>query len=147
MSEVTLICRACQAVLTKSLVPVETADAVSDGFCAPDGRAQWSVANKGFVLHLTDAVRQVINREQGWALNTDDVWVNPDDLAEDVTLVDGYSTQCCGPDGFEGPNRQCACGALVGTEQSECFQEGIFRPDEEATYWLKTDSLDKVGWA
>ncbi len=95
----------------------------------------WSVMKHGFVVFVNDEVRLAINLQNKWDMEESDVWMNPEDLAEHVKLTDDYSTNCCGPDGMEGPNRRCKCGELIGSEESECFQLGIFRPDEAKTYW------------
>ena len=66
-------------------------------------------------------------------------WLTPRDLLDHV----GYSPiptrhqGCCGLDGMDGPNRVCACGAEVGTEQSDCWTGQLFVPDPDTCVWIK----------
>ena len=51
----------------------------------------------------------------------------------------GPLTGCCGPDGCDGPNRQCPCGALIGTETRDCWTPYMFLPEVGQTKWVIND--------
>ncbi|RYE91720.1 MAG: hypothetical protein EOO75_08270 [Myxococcales bacterium] len=56
------------------------------------------------------------------ACNGADAWsVNPDDAVEEhLDWIHLADQGCCGSHGLEGPNRRCVCGAVLGTEWSDC---------------------------
>lgn len=51
----------------------------------------------------------------------------------------GVINGCCGPDGCDGPNRQCQCGAMIGTETRDCWTAFMFLPDVRQTKWVRHD--------
>lgn len=48
------------------------------------------------------------------------VLLHPEDMPGLVLLNTG-EVGCCGAPGDKGPHRGCRCGALIGTEMSECY--------------------------
>lgn len=62
--------------------------------------------------------------------------VNPDDLLPGALFSAGIDKGCCGSDGMDGPNRRCACGAVVGTETSDCWTYAEVRFDPGATIFV-----------
>ena len=60
---------------------------------------------------------------------------NPVDvLAGQLRSIPERDHGCCGSDGGDGPNRRCLCGAVLGTEWSDCWTglEVRFLPDAVA---------------
>ena len=52
----------------------------------------------------------------------DTIVVHPDDVPDLQPLPRWEnSTGCCGPNGTEGPNWVCLCGARIGTLAADCF--------------------------
>ncbi len=50
--------------------------------------------------------------------------LNPDDrIPGALAPVPGRDGGCCGLDGTDGPNQQCACGAIVGTAWTDCWTQ------------------------
>jgi hypothetical protein len=83
-----------------------------------------------------------MNGRARWPLETaPQVWMRLDDLLETVAVTRDAlrATGCCGLDGCDGPNRVCACGAYVGTEQSDCWTPRVFVPDPAATRWAEAE--------
>ncbi len=64
-------------------------------------------------------------------------WLHPADVqgvepVSDPARLNG----CCGLDGLDGPNMQCAnCNAEVGTRKSDCWTADVFIPLGDATAW------------
>lgn len=60
--------------------------------------------------------------------------VNPDDVVPSSLRPAGVDNGCCGSDGMDGPNRACACGAMVAIEWSDCWTQAEVRfvPDTVA---------------
>ena len=56
---------------------------------------------------------------------------NPADVLQDAVTPSGFRNGCCGPDGMDGPNVSCVCGAVLGTEWGDCWTraEMRFLPD------------------
>ena len=46
--------------------------------------------------------------------------LHPEDMPG-LTLLPTGEAGCCGAPGDKGPNRGCACGAVIGTEMSDCY--------------------------
>jgi len=54
------------------------------------------------------------------------VSTNPADLLSGSLCYTGYDVGCCGSDGGDGPNRACSgCGAVLGTERSDCWTAAV----------------------
>ncbi|GHB86380.1 hypothetical protein GCM10010347_66640 [Streptomyces cirratus] len=53
--------------------------------------------------------------------------LNPDDASGVARHPDrGRLNGCCGLDGLDGPNLVCdACGAEIGTQQSDCWSQQL----------------------
>jgi hypothetical protein len=58
--------------------------------------------------------------------------VNPLDIRSDALVSVGIDNGCCGSDGMDGPNRGCVCGAVLGTEWSDCWTQAEVRFNPEA---------------
>ena len=55
-----------------------------------------------------------------------DFSTNPADMLTGALCSTGYDVGCCGSDGGDGPNRACSgCGAIVGTERSDCWTPAV----------------------
>jgi hypothetical protein len=59
------------------------------------------------------------------------VSANPQDIVRENVRSAGIDNGCCGSDGMDGPNRACLCGAILGTEWSDCWTQAEvrFNPD------------------
>jgi hypothetical protein len=68
--------------------------------------------------------------------------MNPEDLLETVHLTQKqqFLNGCCGPDGGDGPNQICECGAEIGTIMSDCWTPHAFIPAPKATSWVEEKS-------
>lgn len=56
-----------------------------------------------------------------------EVAVHPDDVLPGVLTSAGSDNGCCGSDGLDGPNRACACGTVIATEQNDCWTRAEIR--------------------
>jgi hypothetical protein len=52
---------------------------------------------------------------------------NPEDVIRSSVKHIGMQAGCCGLDGMDGPNVSCVCGAVVGTEWSDCWTQAELR--------------------
>ncbi len=71
---------------------------------------------------------------------------NPVDLVRAHVESTGHNdVGCCGSDGMDGPNRRCECGAVLGTEWSDCWTQSEFRfwPDAVIVRDAVTGRRDK----
>ena len=68
---------------------------------------------------------------------TPQYWIHPTDVSGSVLDTDDISRLggCCGVSGTGEPNQICACGAEVGTLQSDCFTPWVFVANLAATGW------------
>ncbi|MFG2911102.1 hypothetical protein ACGF13_39400 [Kitasatospora sp. NPDC048286] len=65
----------------------------------------------------------------------DTIVVHPDDAPALRPLPNGEnSSGCCGPNGTEGLNRACPCGARVATLAADCFGPYELHLDPVRTY-------------
>lgn len=53
--------------------------------------------------------------------------VHPEDVLPGALISTGTDNGCCGSDGSDGPNRSCPCGAVLGTEWSDCWTRAEVR--------------------
>jgi hypothetical protein len=114
----TLVCRACRAELSKSLTQIEVdADPVTfvEGRDMLPAGCMWR-ARAGFVEFNISAT---------------DILCCLRDLPSAVL---GGSTGCCGPDGLDGPNLRCVCGAAFATAYGDCWQPHIVCVDPRRVY-------------
>jgi hypothetical protein len=58
--------------------------------------------------------------------------VNPADIRTGALKSVGIDVGCCGSDGCDGSNRACVCGAVVGTEWSDCWTQSEVQFDADA---------------
>jgi hypothetical protein len=67
----------------------------------------------------------MVSHEEGFVISAgtrDTVVVHPEDAPGLQPLPDWKnSSGCCGPAGYEGLNRACACGAPVATLAADCY--------------------------
>ena len=97
-------CRRCQAELTRPLVLLTDVADLSDKAGTPRVPAgrYWPVGpGLDFAGQFAVSLADVI----------------PVFYVPDRRRLSG----CCGPSGDAGPNRLCACGREIGTEQSDCI--------------------------
>jgi len=57
---------------------------------------------------------------------------NPLDIHPGALASVGVDSGCCGSDGMDGLNRACVCGAVLGTEWSDCWTPAEIRFDPDA---------------
>lgn len=76
--------------------------------------------DEGFVISAGTRNTVVIHPDDAPALQPLPRWEN--------------STGCCGPNGTEGPNRACICGARVATLAADCFGPYELHLDPVRTY-------------
>lgn len=76
--------------------------------------------------------------EEGFVVSAgpcDTVIVHPDDAPDLQPLLRWEnSTGCCGPNGTEGLNRACPCGARIATLAADCFGPYELHLDPVRTY-------------
>ena len=71
------------------------------------------------------------------------VVVHPDDVPDLLPLPQWEnSTGCCGPNGTEGPNRACPCGARIATLAADCFGPYEVHLDPVRTYAFDGEGQD-----
>ncbi|WP_162150307.1 hypothetical protein [Asticcacaulis sp. AC460] len=58
--------------------------------------------------------------------------MHPDDVIRDQIQSCGFDNGCCGSDGLDGENRACNCGAVLGTEWSDCWTQAEVRLSGDA---------------
>ena len=70
-------------------------------------------------------------RVQSTSVQHGAIVVNPASVLRRLLKSAGADHGCCGSDGLHGPNRACICGAVLGTERSDCWTpaEIRFLPD------------------
>ncbi|MFE6335858.1 hypothetical protein ACFVOK_22035 [Streptomyces sp. NPDC057798] len=67
--------------------------------------------------------------------------IHPDDAPALRPLPNWENgTGCCGPNGTEGPNRACVCGARVATLAADCFGPYELHLDPVRTYAFSLES-------
>lgn len=137
-SRTALYCRECEAQLTNWLRPIRSAKEMRD-LCNLPCNAGEAPVPKGFALMLEGEVLEAYlkSRRNPPANKHPESWMNLDDVLATVTKVCDLTrlSGCCGLDGVDGPNRACACGAEVGTEQSDFWTWQLFVAHRENTIW------------
>ncbi|KIG19043.1 hypothetical protein DB30_05947 [Enhygromyxa salina] len=105
----TLVCRACRADLSVALTEIEIdadpVQVVKGRDMLPRG-CMWR-ARAGFAE---------------FEIAANEILCCSGDLP---TAVLGGSTGCCGPDGLDGPNLRCVCGAAFATAFGDCWQPHV----------------------
>jgi hypothetical protein len=121
MAALSVTCAACGLVLLK---PVKHAPA-SDRNVAASAEEATVPPGSIIILDAPDVGR--LERRGFWPV---DVVINAagsvvgnveDMIPEAMPAISGKMEGCCGPSGLE-PNRACLCGAVVGTEISDCWR-------------------------
>jgi len=121
-----LICQSCGRPLTGVCTWGEASDR---NLSAPDGQ---SPVPPGVMVRLTEEDAVTVHGP-GHFLGSHlyspalSISVNPVDVIQGATVSAGRDNGCCGSDGMDGPNRACRCGAIVGTEWSDCWTLAEFR--------------------
>ena len=80
-----------------------------------------SVENAVEVRHADGAVERKVYSPAGA------IAANPENVVVANLHSVGKDNGCCGSDGMDGPNRACACGAVVATEWSDCWTQAEVR--------------------
>lgn len=84
--------------------------------------------------------------EEGFVASTgvrNTVVIHPDDAPALQPLPDWEnSTGCCGPNGTEGLNRACPCGARVATLAADCFGPYELHLDPVRTYAFTPENAE-----
>lgn len=124
---VRLLCAQCGSALTRNCLWGD-----NDAYVAEGVGRQPTVPTGVFVrLEAEDAVpvRDGSGKEVGWHEYSPAgaIVANPADIAEGALHSTGVDNGCCGSDGCDGPNRACRCGAVVGTEWSDCWTQAEVR--------------------
>jgi hypothetical protein len=65
---------------------------------------------------------------------------NPADVLIEQMASCGVDNGCCGSDGCDGDNRACLCGAVLGTQWSDCWTQAEMRFRADA---VKVEDADK----
>ncbi|MFU8828176.1 MAG: hypothetical protein ACNA8P_01970 [Phycisphaerales bacterium] len=106
---VTILCAACSRQLCVALRWINDDDEV----CHEDGREMLPPSTIGRASY------EPIADLEWHAMNDTDLLVQRSSLRN--VLETGTRSGCCGPDGGDGPNLSCNCGAIIGTEVSDCW--------------------------
>ena len=130
-----LYCRACGAALTRDC------RWGSAGEREATGAARSTVVPAGVVVQLREEDAVPVTAAGGELLRRHvysppgAVSANPADVLRGQLRSCGTDNGCCGSDGMDGPNRACACGAVVATEWSDCWTQAEVRflPDAVRT--------------
>jgi hypothetical protein len=121
-----LYCAKCGRQLTRDCRPGTVSDYNLE--CAPD---EPTVAT-GIIVDLPlDKPEHAAERVQSSRVQHGAIVVNPASVLRSLLKSVGVDHGCCGSDGCDGPNRACICGAVLGTERSDCWTpaEIRFLPD------------------
>lgn len=129
-----LICRGCSAELSGMLTILSTKD---PAVTVPDHRDGEPFGPPGVAYKSWEPLAKAFEGPPVPLQFVPQFWLNPADVAGRVrdTTNRCRLNGCCGLDGMNGPNQQCACGAEVGTLQSDCWTAHIFVPEPDATEW------------
>jgi hypothetical protein len=104
-----LVCRACRAELSVALTEIEV-DA--DPVVLVDGR---DMLPAGCMWRVRPGFAE-------FEIAAGDLLCSRRDLP--TAVLDG-SIGCCGPDGRDGPNLRCVCGAAFATDFGDCWQPHV----------------------
>jgi hypothetical protein len=131
-----LACRACDARLTAPLTILSGKD---PSVTAPEFRDREPFTEPGTVFKSYEPLVRSFRNEPAPLEFVPQVWINPDDLTDVVRLTKNRRRLrgCCGISGLNGPNQLCACGAEIGTLQTDCFTPLVFVAEPDATDWIE----------
>jgi hypothetical protein len=131
---VVLVCVRCRADLSRPIVLFHATD---PGIVPPQLSEKRHVMNAGCAFVSDTSYRQSYGDPRKPLDFTPQVWMTLRDVLPTVLpspdMMRGMG--CCGPDGTNGPNRLCTCGAEIGTEISDCWTSWLFIPEPGATDW------------
>ena len=132
---VVLRCRSCGSDLS---IPVQVYRAGFGGFDTPELPDNQHAIASGYAFESHVPYRTRMGPTKGPLEFVPQYWMTTRDLlpAVRVTRDPRRLNGCCGLDGCDGPNRECACGAAVGTEMSDCYTSFLFIPEPSATIWF-----------
>lgn len=108
-STVAIRCTACSRELCNGLRWVTEQDAI----CHDDGREMLPLGTIGRGSY------GLIADLEWHAMNPSDLIVQRASLRD--VMESGTRNGCCGPDGCDGPNLSCVCGAVIATEVGDCW--------------------------
>lgn len=129
-----LFCTACGSQLT-------TAVAVRSGkdpkVAKPEWRVRLPLTPRGEAYKSYEPMDRSYDTEPALLEFVPQYWLNPADLGDAVTVTKrgGRLGGCCGEGGTNGPNRDCRCGAEIGTFRDDCWTPHVFIPNPGATEW------------
>lgn len=130
-----LVCANCKSPLTGT---VRWGNEGDYGIVEP---APWPGGGKpvpkGLVIRLAEAWRVECTPPSGESYfviysPAGAIAANPDDIIDGTLESCGIDNGCCGSDGADGANRACICGAVLGTEWSDCWTQAEIRFGPEA---------------
>lgn len=143
MTEVkAMFCLNCNARLTEWLTAIDTAEAAAAlcDFREPGANKEKAIepVSSGFVLEMSYEVQSelgVTGTLGGRSAHK--IWFNPKDFTGCVlwSAEIEWKIGCCDVDGYYGPNRECQCGRIVGTEFADCYQWHVIEAEQKNTYW------------
>ena len=134
-----LACRSCGAFLSNPVRSVSTYDQFH-AHC--DSEVDGVSITAGWFLVPNAELRRACRKEGELPAVISGSLMNLEDLTPTARYIRPRHklVGCCGIDGFDGPNRTCPCGAIIGTEFSECFQTQRFEPYMKNTEWVRLDT-------
>ena len=138
-----LICNACGARLTRAL---DVRSGKDPSVPSPELIDQQPLTPRGTVYKSYEPLLHTSAETEDPLDLVPQYWVNPDDLCEAVGLTKRRErlNGCCGLDGLDGPNQLCACGAEVGTLQTDCWTPRVFIPERATTTWTKLEDWSET---
>jgi hypothetical protein len=82
----------------------------------------------GIIVDLSlDEAEHAAERVQSTRVQHGAFVVNLASVLRSLLKSTGVDSGCCGSDGCDGPNRACICGAVLGTERSDCWTPAEIR--------------------
>lgn len=121
MTDTRNICLSCASCGRELSVPLRWLKE-DDSVCTED---QEPLTPEGTVASL----RTLVARGLEWPELDESSLVAQRGSLQNV-VASGERNGCCGVDGCDGPNLSCECGAVIGTERSDCWMPHfvVFEP-------------------
>lgn len=133
-----LVCRACRRPLTAPLCWTDETNHVV-------GQDREPSVPAGLAVRLSNESASSIHGPDGQIVGVHvfspagAIATHPDDVPPEALRSTGVDNGCCGSDGSDGPNRACLCGAVVGTEWSDCWTQAELRFHPDAVEAVPAD--------
>lgn len=129
-------CRACGALLT---IPLTILSGKDPSVTTSGIKDREPITATGSAFKSYAPLVRSYGDEPGPLEFVPQLWINPDDLTDAVRLTKKGRrlNGCCGISGLDGPNQLCACGAEVGTLQSDCFTPLVFVAEPGTMEWME----------